>query len=428
LKYPDTYYSSTAITTSERKALTEDITADVCIIGAGIAGLSCALELLENGKSVIILEKESVAWGASGRNGGLVSPGWAQDLTTLETKLGLEKSKALFDLSLKGVDIIKQNIANYELTNCDLKVGELQAARYPQYNKLKKKMDSLSDNYQYQLTLLETDEVRDICHTSRYHEGLFSDTAFHFHPLNYCLGLAEIIEQKGGQIFEQTAVLKVSKDADQQLVCTQTSKVICDQVVFCGGGYSGEEIPELYQAFLPISTYMVLTEPLGDLANQLITKAYSIKDDRQAADYYRLVEGDRLLWGSRITTNKNANHQHLSTLLREDMVSVYPQLEDVEITKSWSGLMAYARHKMPIVREHRKGQWICSSFGGHGLNTGTICGGIVAQAICELNDDFEIFSPFGCDWNGGIFGPIAANVIYKYLRITDRYQESKFHP
>ena len=428
MSYPDTYYASTAITTAPRSALSDDVSVDVCVVGGGIAGLSCALELLEQGKSVAIVEREAVAWGASGRNGGLVSAGWAQGNDALEKKLGLSHAQKLFALSVQGVEQISNNIQRFALRDCQLQMGRLNVARYPQRKKFIARQRAMQDKYQYQQDYLDTDQVRQICHTQRYFDGLYDASSFHFHPLNYCLGLANVIEQKGGLIYEQSAVVNISRDKYKQLVSIADSpaKVSCENVVFCGGGYSGKEIQALQRSYLPIATYMLLTEPLGDLAAQLISRPYSISDDRRAADYYRIVEGDRLLWGSRITTDNQDNVAKLSSLLREDLCSVYPQLQDVKIDKAWSGLMAYAGHKMPIVQQQQQGGWICSSFGGHGLNTGTICGIKVAQGICAINQDYQLLSPFGCDWNGGVLGPMVANLTYKYLRLKDKIQEAAF--
>ena len=98
MQYPNTYYASTAIAQPIRAPLQGDIEVDVCIVGAGIAGLSCALELINLGKTVAIVEREAVAWGASGRSGGLVMAGWAQGLDAIEQRVGLKKSQALFEL------------------------------------------------------------------------------------------------------------------------------------------------------------------------------------------------------------------------------------------------------------------------------------------------------------------------------------------
>ena len=423
MQYPNTYYASTAIAQPIRAPLQGDIEVDVCIVGAGIAGLSCALELINLGKTVAIVEREAVAWGASGRSGGLVMAGWAQGLDAIEQRVGLKKSQALFELSVRGVDKIRQNITDYALQHCDLKEGQLMAARYPQGDELRAKLHYMADNYEFSLAFLETEQVREICRTQRYFQGLYSSQSFHFHPLNYCLGLAQVLEEKGVLIYEKTAANEVKSTAGGQRVITATGTIQARQVVFCGGGYSGGETPELKRSFLPISTYMLLTEPLGPLASQLISRPISIMDDRRAGDYYRLVEGDRLLWGSRISTAKKTDEDHLATLLRQDMVAVYPELGEVKIDKCWSGLMAYAGHKMPIVTEPKKGQWICSAFGGHGLNTGTVCGTLVAQAICGINNDYRQLEPFGLAWNGGVLGPVVANLTYKYLRIRDQWQE-----
>lgn len=446
MSYPNTYYASTSVEQKNRPALTgtsspPDLVVDVCIVGAGIAGLSCALELIKQGCKVAVLEQESVAWGASGRNGGLVSPGWAQGADSLEAKLGLKHARSLFDLSVQGVNKIRDNIRELGLQDCDVKPGQLRVGRYPQKDLLLARRNGLAEKYDYNLAFLDRDEVGQICRSSRYHEGLFDPNAFHFHPLNYCLGLASYLESQGVVIYQQTKVveakvIETSADTSKVQVLTSNAQlsdsseisgkgvVECANVVFCGGGYSGHEIPALKRAFLPIATYMVQTESLGSLASTLISKPYSICDDRRAADYYRLVEGDKILWGSRITTRLNADEHELAKLLREDITSVYPELEDVQLTRAWSGLMAYSGHKMPIVKEQQKGIWICSSFGGHGLNTGTICGTVVAQGICGGNQDYQLFQPFGCDWNGGVLGPIVANAQYRYLRVRDKIQES----
>ena len=266
--YPNTYYASTAIANSPREALTGDVKVDVCIIGAGIAGLSCALALIEQGKSVAILEREAVAWGASGRNGGLVMAGWAKGIAEIEKQLGLAQAQQLFSLSSRGVELIRDNIDQYSLSHCDVKGGQLQATRYPQREKLQAQQRQMADKYQYSLDFLETEQVREICRTKRYFEGLYSANAFHFHPLNYCLGLAKVLEKKGVLIFENSGVDKVTSDGINHRAVTTHGHIDCEQIVFCGGGYTGDEAPSLKRSFLPIATYMLLTEPLGDLAQQ----------------------------------------------------------------------------------------------------------------------------------------------------------------
>lgn len=423
MNYPETYYTDTALTKACRSKLNEAIKIDVCIIGAGIAGLTAALELLRNGKSVAILETHQVAWGASGRNGGLISPGWSQSISAIEKQFGLAYAQSLYALSVEGIDIVRNNIEQLNLPNCMLAMGQLRAARYPQEEDLKARQQTMLKKYNYKLEYVSIDEMRDFCDSKRYYEGLFDPNAFHFHPMNYCIGIANEIERLGGIIFENTAMISTDRKKGERKVYTANGEVICQDVIFCGGGYSGPEAKKLYRSFLPISTYMVVTEPLGDLANKLIKRNYSFCDDRRAADYYRLVDGDRLLWGSRITTKDEPEVVRLTKMLKKDMCSVYPQLADVKIDKAWSGLMAYASHKMPIIGPQADDIWFCSSFGGHGMNTGTIGGHVVAEGICGKSERYRLFEPFGLKWNGGVLGPIAANIVYKSLSVMDYIQE-----
>lgn len=423
MNYPDTYYTDSALPNPYRSKLNESIKTDVCIIGGGLAGLSAALELLMNGKSVAILERNRVAWGASGRNGGLVSPGWSQSISAIEKQFGLAYAQSLYDLSVEGVEIVRNNIKQLNLPNCNLVEGQLRAARYPQEEALKARQQIMLKKYNYQLEYVSTDEMRDICDSKRYYEGLFDPNAFHFHPMNYCIGLANEVERLGGVIFEDTEMISTVCKKGERKVYTADGEVICKDLIFCGGGYAGPEAKKLYSSFLPISTYMVVTEPLGDLASKLIKRNYSFCDDRRAADYYRLVEGDRLLWGSRITTKGEPEVARLTKMLKKDMCSVYPQLADVKVDKAWSGLMAYASHKMPVIARQTEGVWFCSSFGGHGMNTASVGGRIVAEGICGQSDRYRMFEPFGLKWNGGPLGPIAANMVYKSLSMMDYIQE-----
>jgi len=110
-------------------------------------------------------------------------------------------------------------------------------------------------------------------------------------------------------------------------------------------------------------------------------------------------------------------------MLKADMVSVYPQLAPVNIELAWSGLMGYSTNKMPNLGLLEPGVWACTSFGGHGLNTGSIGGRVIAEAVCGESTRYQLFKPYLLDWNGGPFGRIAANAIYQSLKVMDFVQE-----
>lgn len=425
LTYSNNYYTATMHPAVERPRLSGNAQADVCVVGGGLAGLSTAWELVSRGKSVVLLEAARVAWGASGRNGGFVLQGWSEALPAIERRCGKATAAALFKLSLEGVDTVRDMIAQHQFPGCAPTTGKLSVMRYDDGDNLKRLGERMTREFGFPLEYLDRRAVSELLNTDRYFQGLRDTHGFHFHPLNYCLGLAELIERHGGTLHEHSPMVHVEHQAGRHRVSTAHGSVDCGQVVYCCGGYGGPEFGKLRRAFLPIATYVVLTEHLGDRLHEAVRTTAAIGDYRRAADYYRIVDGDRLLWGGHITTRNLQDETRLGQLLTADILDVYPQLRGFKVDKAWSGLMGYARHKMPHIGPLGPGLWACTSFGGHGMNTAPIGGRVVAEAICGETDRYRLFNDYGLEWNGGPLGPPAAQLVYAGLKVMDLYQEAR---
>lgn len=424
MNYPDTYYSQTAIKTPEFARLNAAIEADVCIIGGGLAGLSCAQTLIDLGKSVIQLEAKKIAWGASGRNGGIVFPGFARGQDYIEQKVGLKAAQEIFALSLEGVDIVRQNIKTHKLEGVAKTQGILSVIRYDNQQSIQNHCHEMSEKYDYELNYIDREAMAEYAQTTSYFQGSLDQQAFHFHPLNYCLGLAQVIAKQGAQVFEHSEVVDMQLNSATKIIKTQNGSVKAAHVVLCGGGYSGEVYGKLSHSILPISTYVIVTEKLGNSVHELVKTQAAIIDDRMASDYYRIIDEDRLLWGGRITA-KTTEPKQLSQLIKSDMLNVYPQLKNAKIDYAWTGLMAYARHRMPYIGELNQGVWACTAFGGHGMNTAPIGGKIIAEAIANKGQRQKVFAPFKLQWNGGMLGPYASQATYMGMKIADWWRENK---
>src|SRR5260221_8725145 len=129
---PESYYSATAAIPAPAPPLAAPIQADVCVVGAGMAGCSAALHLAEQGLRVVLLEEQRVGWGASGRNGGQVLPGIAKGQAALERLIGPGDARAIWDITLEGVKLMRQRIAHYGI-DCDWVDGHLQVAVKPRH-------------------------------------------------------------------------------------------------------------------------------------------------------------------------------------------------------------------------------------------------------------------------------------------------------
>lgn len=424
-RYPDTFYARTAETDAARPALDGAIEAEICIVGAGLAGLSCAYELARAGRSVVVLEAQSVGWGASGRNGGFVGPGYARGYASIAAAIGEDAARRLFDLSIEGMGFVADAIRDLGIVGARPVHGKISALRYDGAEALKRNQERLARDHGYAVSFMPTEEVRAVLRSRKYHQALHDPQSFHIHPLNYARALAAGVEASGGRIFEGSQVVSAALDGAQKRLTTAGGTISCRHVVFAAGGYTDRLVPRLRMSQLPIATYVLTTEVAPELIGSVIRTRCAISDNRRAGDYYRLVEdGQRLLWGGRITT-RTAEPRDLAALLRRTMISTYPELAPLKIEMAWSGLMSYARHLMPQIGTLGPGIWHCLGFGGHGLNTTAIGGRVVAEGILGTSDRYRLFAPFGLNWNGGPFGVAAVQATYWYLQLNDWLKERK---
>lgn len=417
--YIDTYYRRTLATEESYPPAEGTLKTDICIVGGGLAGLTAALDLARAGRSVLLLEAERVAWGASGRNGGFVSPGYATSLAAIERQTGRDQADELYRLTMEGVEVVRGNIESLEITEAAPSPGIMKVVRYDGGAGLQAVRDTQEKRFGRKLRYLGRDETRALLNSPKYHASLTADDSFHFHPLNYARALAREIVRLGGKIHEGSPVISCELDGAVKRLKTAKATIEAEQVLFTTGGYTGSVLPALRRSYIPIATYVLLTEAAPDLIRSAIRIGTGVGDDRRAGDYYRTVEGgSRILWGGRITT-RTTEPGDVAAILRHEMVTTYPQLAELKIETAWSGLMSYARHLMPQIGQYRPGVWYCTAFGGHGMNTTAIGGTVIAEAIRGASDRYKLFAPFGLVWNGGPFGTAAVQLTYWSYQAAD---------
>ena len=274
----ETWYEVTAQRGQGRPVLRADIQAEICVIGGGLAGLTTALELARRGKRVVLLEAKSLAWGASGRNGGFVSNGFAQSLSEIEARAGLDTTKALFNLSRLGTEFVRREIAE---SFPAIKTGEgwLVARRYDDGTRLMAYRDRLERIFGDNRQFLSTAETRARLDSPRYFQSLYDPSAFHIHPLRYALLIARNAETAGVILHEQSAALEVSGVPGNWLVRTADGSVRTDHVVHTVSGLDRRIHPVTGRAVLPVATYVAVT----DFVQQDVIRTESaISDSRRA--------------------------------------------------------------------------------------------------------------------------------------------------
>ena len=422
-EYIDTYYRRTlADVTTYYPPLVGGDSTDVCVVGGGLAGLSTALELARRGRNVTLLEARRIAWGASGRNGGSVSPAFAAGADVIRRYVDEDHYRELYRLSMEGVEAIRANISELAIEDAHKVDGRLRVVRYEATDALRQWCDGQHRDFGRDVRFLTRSEVREQLLSDVYHQGVEDPTSFHFHPLNYARALARECVRLGVRIHEDSVVTHAELDGAVKLLKTGQGQLDARTVVLATGGYTDGIVPALHRAMQPIATYIMLTEPLGDRVMDAIRSTAAIGDDRRAGNYYRVLDGGRIGWGSRITTRVD-DPPNLAESLRRELLTVYPQLQGVKVETAWSGRMAYARHLMPQIGQLAQGVWYCTAFGGHGMNTTAMGGRVVAEGIAGDTQRYKLFAPFGLTWAGGSVGKAVVQLTYWSYQARDWWRE-----
>jgi gamma-glutamylputrescine oxidase len=408
--YGSSWYAASAVAAPERSRLTFDHDIDVCVVGGGLAGLTVAREIALRGWSVVVLEAKGVAWNASGRNCGFVLPGFSEDIEDVVDRIGLDAARTLWSLSQAGVDYVRDTIDETGMAGVEPVEGWLHVSKIDDGDDLVAQVQLLGE-VGADLEGWPSERVRSVLNSPYYFHAVHYPHAFHFHTLNYALGLAAAAEAAGARIFEDTPVLSVDAGGVRKRIVTPSARVRASKVVLAGNVHLGALMPRLSATLMPATTYLVTTAPLGERLDEAIAYRGAVSDTDWADNHYRIVDGDRLLWSGRMTTWER-NPRHYVRRLKTDIARVFPTLGEVEIEYAWNGTLGNPVHGMPQIGELQDGLWLASGFSGHGINTTAMAGEMLARAMVEGDESWRLFSAYELIWAGGVWGRAAMQLGY----------------
>jgi gamma-glutamylputrescine oxidase len=393
MDYLDSYYAATARAPPLTAPLAGRLSADVCVVGAGIAGCSAALALAERGYRVVLLEAQRIGWGASGRSGGQAIFGTATEQPDLEQLLGIEDARRVWEVSLAGLALLRQRIQHYRI-DCDWVDGWMLAAIKPrQWKDLQAWQDDLARRYGYASTrLMERSELRSTVATERYIGALYDSNSGHLHPLRYTLGLARAASEAGVEIHEASRVRSFNRRDGRIRVYTDTGALDCAQLVLAGNAWLGDTAPPLQRKLMSIGSYVVATEQLGEeRARRLIANNAALCDSNWILDYFRRSSDHRLLFGGRVNYSL-LNVRAVAPATRARMVNVFPQLRGARIDYAWGCLLDITLNRAPHFGRLQPDVYFLQGFSGHGISLAGIAGQLVAEAIAGTAERFDVFA------------------------------------
>ena len=392
MQHVESSYAASANPFPLHEPLRGEVTADVCVVGGGIAGCSTALHLAERGYKVVLLEGRRIAWGASGRSGGQAIFGFAAGQDKLVAQVGRAVAKRMFDVSVEALDLLKERVERHAL-DCDLHWGQMHVATKPRHEtELQAWRDELAADYGYTtLRWLGREDVRALLATERYTGGLYDTRSGHLHPLNYTLGLAAAAVAAGATIHEGSQVTHV-EHGDTVVVHTAEGRVRARYVALCCNAYMDELSPRLRARIMPVGTYIVATEPLSQSRIEaLMHDNIGVTDVNWVLDYFRRSADHRLLFGGRVSYS-GLDPLNTERATRARMLRVFPQLADVRIEYAWGGFVDITMNRAPDFGRLAPNVYYLQGFSGHGIALTGMAGKLVAESIAGQAERFDLFA------------------------------------
>src|ERR1700682_3299937 len=392
-----------------RARLSFDLDVDICVVGAGLAGLTVAREAARLGASVAVLEGRHVGWNASGHQLGTVMPGFGLPIGELIARIGLEDSRELWSLSKQGADYVRANATEELMPDIALSEGALEVSNVEAGEQLISRLQMLSEDFETDVEGWQVDRVRDQLKTDHYFHGVYYPKAFQIDGRKYVHGLAALARRAGARVFEDTPVVSIDPSGIRKRIVTPSARLRVSHIVLAGNIHLGEPLRRLSETLLPVWRYAAVTAPLGERLADVVTFQGSVTDT-DGVDHFRIVDGDRLMWASPETTWA-AKPQRFGSSIQRRIGTIFPQLGKVEIADVFSGAIGRPVHGMPQIGQLRRGLWVTSGFGRQGLNTSAMAGQLIARSILWGDERWRLFSPLDLVGSGGTTGRVAGHLI-----------------
>jgi glycine/D-amino acid oxidase-like deaminating enzyme len=369
---------------------------DFAVIGGGYTGLSAARTLAQQGAKVVVLEAETIGWGASSRNGGMALTGLKVGMATIIKKYGRDLAKTLFQYSLDSVNTVEQ-IVKEENIDCGFeRYGHLLTANKPKhYEALKDEVDFMAKEFNHKVRLVSANELKSEIGSNVYHGALVDEVSGGLNPAQYVTGLAAAAEKAGAMLCARARVNRLVRGERRFVIETERGSLSAKSVLVATSGYTGNVTKKLQKKIIPIGSFIIATEKLSDeLANELSPHNRMIFDYKHFLNYFRLWD-NRMIFGGRAAffPENEKTIEQSAEILRHEMVSVYPQLKDVKVEYAWGGTLDFAFDQMTHVGEV-DGMFYSLGYAGHGVAMGTHLGKTVAEAMVKGNIKEHPFAQF----------------------------------
>jgi glycine/D-amino acid oxidase-like deaminating enzyme len=403
--------------------------AEVAIVGGGYAGLSAALTLRRLGHSPVVLDAERIGFGASSRNGGMVSGGLKVASGDLARKLGEDRARAVVGAAAASLPFIEELIGR-EAIDCDyVRCGRFVPAWTPaHYRVLETKAPAIAEATGLPARMLPRARQREELGSDHYFGGMVADATGSLHPGKYARGLADAAARAGATLVGGVRVQKIERSGSGARLRTDKGDLRAGAVLVATNGYSrapggAVAMPWLARRLVPVASYIIATEKLGkERIRELFPNLRMIADTKRVLNYFRpSPDGERVLWGGRASFRSGgAPAQEAAPALYKAMTEVFPALRGTRLTHAWTGYVAFTLDGLPHIGE-QDGIHFAAGCQGSGVAMASWLGHQVALKLARATN-----APFALDLQHFPAIPLYDGrpwflpVVGEYYRLRDR--------
>ena len=322
---------------------------DVLVVGSGYTGLQCALQTAQAGRHTTVIDAGDLGWGCSTRNGGQISGEIKPDYEALRRRYGGAEARALIGEARIALEWLGDFVDQQQI-DCDYqRCGRFVAAHSQrQFDKLVAQVRQQTAGLEQSLRIVEPQDQSTEIDSAYYYGGMVVDAHCALDPAKYHQGLLRLGRASGAEIIGHCAALQIERVSEGFRVTTSRGMIETRELVIATNGYSGALAPWQQRRVIPIGSYMLATEPMSlERAAKLMPRSRVFSDTRKIVVYFRLTpDGRSLLFGGRVSVFESDPVKSLPAL-RQEMLRIFPQLEDVRISHTWMGFVAYTFDELP---------------------------------------------------------------------------------
>jgi len=400
---------------------------DIAIVGAGYTGLSCALALAEAGREVCVIEKGPPGAGASTRSGGMMGWGHRASIASFAKRYGEEIAKGILgeaQLSLEFTSALIETLPGDAMFQ---NTGRFIGAGSPtHFKKLREWAETEAPVLGMQAEVVPKSDQRAHLATDLYHGGIFLPQHAGLHPALFHKAMLDGARRKGARVIDHCPVTAIEGEAGAWVIRHPKGETRASELIYAGNGYTGGgrgAFRQMARRLIPIPSYIIATEVLGEnRMRSLIPQLSMLVETRSYHSYFRPDPwGERLLYGGRASLNQMDEHRS-ARRMRDIMLSVFPDLADVELSHSWTGNIAFTFDGAPHVGQ-AEGIWHACGYNGSGVAMAPYLGWRLAQKILGTDQGSTAFDPTSFKAQplyGG--NPWFLHMVEAWMRIKDRWE------